>query len=253
MRVGLVDPAKGGKTGEGLLESSAVELERVDSAPAIVAKASELDYVVAVGDSALLSLFREDIEIPVLPVGSDAGLHSVPKSELGLALNSLGAGEDERVDSPTIDVKLGDRTFRALMDVMAVTAEPARISEYRTTHGTDGTVIDRVRADGIVVSGPAGTPGYATAVEGPILGPTVQGLAIVPVAPFRTEHPHWVLAPPIEIEVVREEVPVSLVLDDRAVTTVPAGESLSLTWGDPFEIVTLPQSESPLGVTRNAE
>ncbi len=253
MKVGIFDPEDRLDRDFDFSQSEPIELLRIESVAEGTEIESGLSSVAPVGESALLDLFRADIEAPIIPVAVDAGVMSVPKSEFQAAIDSLAEGNLDLVDVPTIEVQLGNRTFRALMDVMAVTAEPARISEYRTTKGKDGTVIDRVRADGVVVSGPAGTPGYGTAVEGPVLDPGVRGLAVVPVAPFRTQHPRWVLAPPIEIEVVREEVPVSLVLDDREVETVPANESLRLEWGKPLEVAVLDQSVSPLDVTKSVE
>lgn len=200
----------------------------------------------AVGERALLELVADPIDGPVVPVGVDAGVPAVPLDAFENALGSLSDGRIERQRVPTISASLGTNQYRALMDIMAVTAEPARISEFRTRKGQSGTVIDQVRADGMSVSGPAGTPGYGTAAGGPILDPEVGGLAVVPVGQFRTDHPHWVLDPPIEIEVIREEVPVSLVVDDRTVDSIPAGEPLVLTLASPLDIGILDQSRSHL-------
>ncbi|MDZ7850884.1 MAG: hypothetical protein U5K70_08860 [Halodesulfurarchaeum sp.] len=241
MKVGLFDPEN--RTGHDRFSRTAdgPELVHLKSAEDAVKRESELEYVLPVGETALLSVFRAGINSGIVPVGIGAGVPSVPETAFAASLESLTNGVIESVAIPTIDVSLGEEEFRALMDVMAVTAEPARISEFRTTKG-DGTVVDTVRADGVVISAPGGTPGYGTAVDGPILDPSVDGLSVVPVGQFRTAHPRWVLAPPIEIEVVRETVPIALVVDDREVETIPANTSLRLAWGSPVEFAVLEQS-----------
>lgn len=250
MRVGLFDPETRIERDLHEHEADVPDLIRLESVQDAVEHRSDLEYVVAVGEPALLSVFRTAMNAPLIPVAVDAGLPSVSEDQLDTALESLANGDVESVEMPTIDVSLGESEFRALMDVMAVTAEPARISEFRTKKG-DGTVVDTVRADGVVVSAPAGTPGYGTAVDGPILDPAVGGVAVVPVGQFRTAHPRWVLAPPVEIEVIRDTVPISLVVDDREVETMPADTSLRLTWGRPVEFGVLEHSKRSLGEKRS--
>ena len=253
MAIGIFDPDDRLSIEATQLQNGTVSVHSVPSTAAIVAGDTEYDVLVAAGESALLSLVREGIAVPLLPVGVDAGVPSVPPADLEAAVDSLRSDAFDVTDVPTIEATLHERTFRALMDVMAITAEPARISEYRTTLRPTGTVLDQVRADGVSVSGPAGTPGYGTAAGGPVLGPDISGLAVVPVGQFRTEHPHWVLEPPFEIEVVREEVTVSLVVDDRSVDSVPAAEPICFDWGPPVECVVLAESVSPMENERTDE
>ncbi|MEF8771138.1 hypothetical protein [Halodesulfurarchaeum sp.] len=246
MKIGIFDPAGHLSLTPGRFQETDRSLELIPSTTAIDSHDREFDFVVAAGESAILDLVREERPMPVLPVAVDAGVPSVPEHQIESGLESLAEGSFELQDVPTIDVTLGQRSFRALMDVMAITAEPARISEFRTTTSETGTVVDQVRADGVTVSGPGGTPGYGTAAGGPILGQDVKGVAVVPVGQFRTDHPHWVLNPPFEIEVVREEVPVSLVVDDRSVDAVPAHEPIRFDWGQPVECVVLDESVVPV-------
>lgn len=202
------------------------------------------DVVVPVGEASLLSLVRSGVWTPVLPVDIGQGIEDVARGNLPEAIRAIVNGEDSPVSIPTVEVRLDDDRYRALMDVMVVTGEAAKISEYRVTgrgHYSDA-VLDTFRSDGVVVATPAGTPGYATAAGGPILGRAVDGVAVIPVGPFQVEQPHWVLDLPIEIRVVRKEVPVVLTVDDKEVFEVPVGEDIDLTWGDPFEILRTPVS-----------
>ncbi|MFB6109506.1 MAG: hypothetical protein ABEJ60_01350 [Halodesulfurarchaeum sp.] len=252
MRVAIVGPAERVPDGLAGRVPDAVTLahQRVQD-PADLDPAA--DFAAPVGEHALLSLVRGGFDSPVLPVDVEAGVQSVPRDALGSAIAALEAGAFEIESVPTIAASLGSNSYRALMDAMAVTAEPARISEYRTRKPETGTVVDQVRADGVVAAGPAGTPGYATAAGGPILDPELGGLAVIPVGPFRTERPQWVLMPPIEIVVAREEVPVSLVVDDRPTERIPAGESVRLEWGRPLAIAVVDGSVPALAANGAAE
>ena len=215
--------------------------DRVDVAAPPFDGSAPVSAVLVAGEAGLLEAVDREIEAPLLPVGLEDGPPSVPRSGLGTALESVAADRVDHVAYPTITVESPHGTDRALMDVTAITAEPARISEYRATKA-DGTVVDQVRADGLVVSGPAGTPGYGTAAGGPHLDPAVRGLSVVPIAPFRTARPTWVVAPPIEIEVARRETPVSLVVDEREVGRLPAHEPVALEWGREIEILVVDAS-----------
>lgn len=213
----------------------------------VAGRAGDSTVVLAVGEAALLDFVRAGGVGPVVPIDVAAGVPSVPLSRTTDAAAALAAKAFETVQYPTFDVRRGDTRYRGLMDVMAVTAEPARISEYRARKVKTDTVIDQVRADGLVVSGPAGTPGYGTSVGSPIVDRDLGGMSVVPVSPFRTSRPQWVVAPPIELEVVRREVPVSLLVDDTEVGRLPAFEPVRLDWGDPIAIAEVDQSSQTFG------
>lgn len=209
----------------------------------------EADVVVAVGERALLSLVRAHVSVPVLPVSVGTNVEDVPRHAVERAVADLREGEWTVVDRPVLTATVADEAYPALMDVMAVTEEPAKISEYtiETGRGDERRTVDRVRADGVVVSTPAGTPGYASSAGGPVLEPDLAAVAVVPVGPFRVEQSHYVLALPTTVTVARDEVPVSLLADDAAVGTVPAHEPITLSWGDPVSFVRTSVSRRSFG------
>lgn len=132
--------------------------------------------------------------------------------------DSASDGAVRRVTHPVLAVDDGtDVPVRAAFDVAVVTDEPARISEFAVefSRGRD----ESVRADGVVVSTPLGSDGYANAAGGPLVEPG-GGLAITPIAPFSTRTDAWVAGDRVQLTVEREGEPIGLVVDGERRGTV---------------------------------
>ncbi|MEF8779629.1 MAG: hypothetical protein V5A46_02970 [Haloferacaceae archaeon] len=199
---------------------------------------SDADVVVAVGESALLTLAREGVDVPVLPVAAGQGRHVVAKPDAADALGSVLDGEARRVTHSRLQVVVdGGRVATALYDVALVTTDPARISEYVVDEA--GETLASVRSDGIVVATPAGSAGYAKAADGPVLSPGT-GLSVVPVAPFTTHPEAWVVDGEVSITVARED-DVSLIADETVVRKVGSGEPVTIRRGEPVVLLRLPR------------
>lgn len=235
-----------------------LEIAELDERGAVAAGADEEggfsdDLHIVRGEAALLSLVRARSTTPVLPIEAGEAVGSVAREDLEAAIETVLSSDHLTVEADTVAVSVDDEQYRALMDVMAVTTEAAKISEYRITSrvGDESVTVDQVRADGVVAATPTGTPGYGTAAGGPILDRGLQAVAVVAVSPFRIEQSHWVLQLPIEFQVVREEVPVTLIVDDRPVRSIDRGMPVTLDWGVPIPIVRTPVS-APMSRTVGA-
>lgn len=200
--------------------------------------AADPDLVVAVGDASLADLTESAPSVPVLAVDVEPGVPSVSRQEAPAAIAAVldGAVPEtarRRFEASAVgsadDESTATGTF--LRDVMLVTGEPARISEYSVRSGDE--LVARFRADGVVVATPAGSPGYLAAAGGPIVEPGTGTLAVVPVAPFETDSEHWVLDDAGVTLAAHRDEPVVLVTDgtergrvstDTPVELVPAGE-----------------------------
>lgn len=204
--------------------------------------------VLAVGEAAVLDLARQSCSTPVMPVAVPGGLQAVPADALQTALQRLEDGSATIRERPVLAVDREDeRIETALLDVMAVTSEPAHISEYAVS--TPEESISTFRADGVVVATPAGSDGYARRVGGPVLSPDLRGLSVVPVGAFKTERNHWVVSlptdgPALSMTVEREDAPVSLLVDGRDAGTIPVGDRLEVGADGHLPLVVVPESES---------
>lgn len=184
--------------------------------------AADPSLLVAAGERSLSALTRAAVDTPTLPVGDVAGIESVSADHLLDAIEAVLAGHARMRPRPVLEVEVEGQTRRALFDATLVTAEPAKISEYGVRSG--GDAVATFRADGVVVATPAGTRGYASAVDAPSLSAAVDGVAVTPIAPFVTQTRHWVLPDDeVVLTVERDEGDVMLVVDEHSVTTVSMG------------------------------
>lgn len=225
-----------------------IDGEALAGRPAALVDA-DVDVLVALGSDALYDLVSAGASHPVLPVDAGAAVESVPRTELDAALHELVAGEYETTETRLLAVAVDGETYRALADVMVVTSEPARISEYgiHTVIDRAATTVDTVRADGVVVATPRGSRAYSNDARGPVLAPDADTVSVVPIAPFRVDRTHWGLTPPVTITVERDESDVTLLVDDTNHGILDAHATVELTWGDTLPLVRVTGSQDYFG------
>jgi NAD+ kinase len=215
--------------------------------------AADPSVLVAVGETALSAVARAGVDIPVLPVGSIAGIESVDCDRLPAALGTVLDGGAVRRSRPVLGVGVAsgrgtardegglDDRERALFDVMLVTDEPARISEYGVHSRSES--VATFRADGVVAATPAGSHGYASAVDAPFLSRAVGAVAVAPIAPFVTRTRRWVLPDDdLGLTVERNESAVTLVVDGRSVGTVTVDDRVSVAVAGTLTTLVVPEA-----------
>lgn len=239
--IGVVDDDRASTYAATLERAGATAI--VDDATALAA--TDVDAVVAPTEATTYECVRERITAPVLAIDGTPALRGVPRQHADDALHALAADDYTTTTRRTlaVDTETGLRV-RALADVMLVTSEPARISEYGL-HTPEGTV-STFRADGIVVATPVGSQTYARAAGSHVLAPNTRVVSAVPIAPFATSADDWVLPDDdLTLTVERDEGDVSLRIDDRHVTELAHGASVHVTPDDPFALAATPQSPGP--------
>jgi len=212
----LGDPA----VADRLREAGAAVVEgAVDDVPTT-------ELVVAVGQPAVRTVAAADTGPLVLPVAAGRGVRSVSRDSVPAAVAGLEDADTER--HPLFDVAVDDGAVgAAVFDVTAVTAEAARISEYAVETATDS--VGQFRADGVTLATPAGSPGYARRIGGPVLAPAESAGVVAPIAPFQVTPDHWVASlDGLSVSVERDEATVALYVDGDEVATVACGETVHL-------------------------
>ncbi|TSA51146.1 MAG: NAD kinase, partial [Nitrosomonadales bacterium] len=101
-------------------------------------------------------------------------------------MHSILAGAytlEERILLGATVVRKGEvvREGCAFNDVVVSKGEMARLIELEVT--IDGEFVHRQRSDGLIVTTPTGTTAYALSAGGPLLHPTLEAIALVPICP----------------------------------------------------------------------
>jgi len=87
----------------------------------------------------------------------------------------------------------------AVNDIILHSHESLSMIEYEVY--SDGNLIHKQRADGVIVATPTGSTAYALSGGGPIMHPSLETLAIVPICPHTLSNRPIVLPANQEIEV----------------------------------------------------
>lgn len=226
------------------LETVAAAVQVLDPAPSIggaetvasadmifVSGLASARKVVAAGGEQLCVLDRPE------------GLTPMAISELDEAVEAIGQEAYDLTPHRPLHVQCAGEELLGLERVMVMTIEPATITEYAIRCQDES--VCRFRADGTVFASPTGSGGYQRSAGGPILDPSVEGIAITPIAPYRTDPDHWVLGGTIVCEVLREAGTVGLFIDGEEVRDIPVGETLTIKLGAPYRSVRTTSSRSP--------
>ncbi|MFA9501520.1 NAD(+)/NADH kinase [Natrinema sp. H-ect1] len=201
------------------------------------------------GEAGLSALARAGVDTPVLPVGPVCGIESVDRKRLSDVVRQALRGAATRQERPVLEAALESRADeasdpiareRALFDVSLITDKPARISEYGVY--SRGSSVATFRADGVVVATPAGTHGYASAVDAPQLSAAVDAVAVAPIGPFVTQTRRWVLPnDDLRFTIEREACDVQLVADGDAVGAVTTDRRVTVAVTDRLSTLSVPE------------
>ncbi len=94
----------------------------------------------------------------------------------------------------------------------------------------DGRPSGRVRADGLIVATPTGSTAYSLSSLGPVVDPSVEGIVLTAIAPFRVEARALVIDPlrRIGIRPLEREEPVVVLPDGQEEVPVPHGQTVTI-------------------------
>lgn len=146
--------------------------------------------VVLGGDGTMLNTARHLARFEVPLVGINQGrLGFMTDIALGAMVESITAllegtfSREQRFLLEAEVLRAGQTAFQtlALNDVVVNKGEIGRMIELDVK--VDGELIHVLRADGLIVCTPTGSTAYALSANGPILHPSIAGIAIVPLCP----------------------------------------------------------------------
>ncbi len=174
----------------------------------------QCDLVITLGgDGTLLTTARAlvDKKIPLLGInlGRLGFLADVPVSDFEQHLGAVIAGKytvesrffiEGEIEGPN---RASSKNI-AINDIILHSHGPMSMIEYEVY--SDGVLIHKQRADGVIVTTPTGSTAYALSGGGPIMHPSLETLAIVPICPHTLSNRPIVLPANQEIEIRLSEV-----------------------------------------------
>ena len=80
-----------------------------------------------------------------------------------------------------INTEKGTRSFKALNDVVLFKGTTSKLPEYRVISGN--TEVEKVRADGLIISTPTGSTAYSLSAGGPIIDPKISCFEVTALSP----------------------------------------------------------------------
>jgi NAD+ kinase len=182
------------------------------------------------GDGTLLWTAQQAAAAHIPVLGINAGrlgfLTQVQIGEEGKALDRWLAGDFKLQRRALLEARAGDRVFQALNDVVVHKGEEINLIRIETT--VDGQPAGQFDADGVIVSTPTGSTGYALSLGGPIVHPDVRAIVFMPL------NPHSLFNRPV---VLPEQAHITIRLPNAsAILTCDGQQNLHLEPGAEVQI-----------------
>ncbi len=190
-----------------------------------------VDVLLAVGgDGTILRAFQhDDADVLGINSGSLGFLAEIRGDEVDTFLPKVLAGgyRVERRMRLRVEVD-GKRMADCLNEAVVHTAHISKIRDFEVL--ADGTPVERVRADGIIVATPTGSTSYSMSVGGPIVDPRVDAIIVAAIAPFKPSTRPVVLPPRSTVRVrIAKPKECLLVLDGQREVPLRGREDLAFT------------------------
>jgi NAD+ kinase len=157
---------------------------------------TQADLAISIGgDGTLLTAARNMVDYDVPLVGINLGrlgfLADVTQESLKQCVKGLFNGQFSVEKRFLLEGEIQQRdaepeTHRALNDIILHSHESISMIEFEVY--SDGQLINRQRADGLIVSTPTGSTAYSLSGGGPIMHPSLDALALVPICPHTLSH-----------------------------------------------------------------
>lgn len=200
---------------------------------------AELDLMISVGgDGTFLNAVRALQGLPVPVVGINAGsvgfLTEITVPEIEPALARILAGDYE------IEARMLLRVAHIKADGRAASSELA-LNEALLSRGSqriipvelyfDGRYIETIRCDGLLVSTPTGSTGYAMAAGGPISHPDLDLMQVTPICPYSMQNRSYLLCSStvVELRLAEHAGPAMLSVDGRSEQGFGCGDAVRIT------------------------
>ena len=146
----------------------------------------DADVIITIGGDG--TILRAAQSADAVFVGINNGgvgfLADIPVDGIEEGLSRIRAGEYTIAERFKLESYLnGTQLPPAVNEVVVHTDTVAKIRQFRIL--VDGHLATEVRADGVIVSTPIGSTGYAMSLGAPMIDPSVEAFVIVPIAAYK--------------------------------------------------------------------
>lgn len=192
-----------------------------------------INFIVSVGgDGTILrTIHRMRNPLPILGInmGTIGFLVDVEPKDAIKTIEHLLSGFE--VDERTrLKITLDDKDLiPATNEVTLITASPAKMIDFDVL--SNGALMERLRADGVIIATSTGSTAYAMSAGGPIVDPRVDAIVLVPMAPFKLSSRPWVVPGDsiVELRLKLPEKEALVVVDGTNVATMTSRDTLVIS------------------------
>jgi len=166
----------------------------------------KIDLLMVIGgDGTLLGSARIAVRYDTPILGINLGrlgfLVDVSPDEMQLSLDKVFNGDYETDCRSILQTRFEDSCdyWLAFNDVVVHKWNTARLIEFETF--IDGRFVERQRSDGLIISTPSGSTAYALSGGGPLIHPSLDAFALVPICPHTLSNRPIVIGAESEIAI----------------------------------------------------
>jgi NAD+ kinase len=211
-------------------ESSALSPDR----PHAPLETVEADVLIAIGGDGTFLHALHRSTVPLLPinagtVGVLAEVDARRPGEFDAALDRLVEGRYSLEERMKLAAEVGRRPLPDACNDYVVHAD--RVGKMGLFEiAFDRKVVGRIRADGLILATPTGSTAYSLSAFGPIVDPTVEGIVLTQIAPFRAESRSLVVDPlrTLRIRALEDDGGAIVLVDGQERVPLPSGEAVTV-------------------------
>ena len=186
------------------------------------------DIIVAVGgDGTLIKATKFELPIMAVKAGTRNHLLDIDPKNIGRAMTMLKQGRYKKVEYPMLAARFGRRKALAFNEVGITSTQPQSIL-VGLKHGHDQILLE---GDGVLVSTPQGSTGWAFSANGTYLDSAVDAILVTPLNPVMNPLKSMVLpAGTIEMELRNKgyEEHANLVIDGKIMARMDRGKKVTV-------------------------
>ena len=189
------------------------------------------DVVLAIGgDGTILrALQLADAKVLGINSGSLGFLAEVNAEDIDAYLDRTIRGDYKIEERMRLQVMVdSERLFDCTNEAVVHTAQIAKIRHFEIRLHDE--VVERVRADGVIIATPTGSTSYSMSAGGPIVDPQLDAIIVTMIAPFRpASRPHvFPGSAHVHVRLVRPKECL-LVMDGQHESSLKGSEDVALT------------------------